>query len=175
MKITDITLTPVPTVTTESNKAFEGSPIRSLLKIETDEGVTGIAEAGRNAGIVNAYLNDLIKPLLKGQDPTRPRKIWELLTLGHGQYSTRFPSQIVGSIDVALWDISGKAAGLPVYQLLGGAARTEIPLYWSRGNGWTKSPEEMLEEVQEGYDKGYRAFKVRMFNLWKFSQESCLS
>ena len=162
MKITDITLTPVPTVTTESNKAFEGSPIRSLLKIETDEGVTGIAEAGRNAGIVNAYLNDLIKPLLKGQDPTRPRKIWELLTLGHGQYSTRFPSQIVGSIDVALWDISGKAAGLPVYQLLGGAARTEIPLYWSRGNGWTKSPEEMLEEVQEGYDKGYRAFKVRM-------------
>ena len=77
MKITDITLTPVPTVTTESNKAFEGSPIRSLLKIETDEGVTGIAEAGRNAGIVNAYLNDLIKPLLKGQDPTRPRKSWE--------------------------------------------------------------------------------------------------
>ena len=162
MKITDITLTPVPTVTTESNKAFEGSPIRSLLKIETDEGVTGIAEAGRNAGIVNAYLNDLIKPLLKGQDPTRPRKIWELLTLGHGQYSTRFPSQIVGSIDVALWDISGKAAGLPVYQLLGGAARTEIPLYWSRVNGRTKRPEEMLEEVQEGYDKGYRAFKVRM-------------
>ena len=162
MKITDISITPVPTVTTDSNKAFEGSPIRSLLRIETDEGIYGIAEAGRNPGIVQAYLNDLIKPLLIGQDPTRPRKIWELLSLGHGQYSTRFPSQIVGSIDVALWDISGKAAGLPLYQLLGGAARTEIPLYWSRGNGWTKSPEEMLEEVQEGYDKGYRAFKVRM-------------
>ena len=51
---------------------------------------------------------------------------------------------------------------MPVYALLGGARRTEIPLYWSRGNGWKKEPEEMLEEIQEGYEKGYRAFKVRM-------------
>ena len=97
-----------------------------------------------------------------GTDPCRPRKIWELLALGDGQQATRFPSQIVGSIDVALWDITGKATNMPIYQLLGGARRTDIPLYWSRGNGWSKSPEEMLEEVQEGYDKGYRAFKVRM-------------
>ena len=68
----------------------------------------------------------------------------------------------MGAIDVACWDIAGKAAGLPLYALLGGAARTEIPLYWSRGNGWRKSPDEMLEEVQEGYEKGFRAFKVRM-------------
>lgn len=162
MKITDITVNRIRAPQGENARSFVGRPGRLLLQIHTDEGVTGIAEAGRNLTVVRAYIEELIKPLLIGIDPCRPRKIWELLALGDGQQATRFPSQIVGSIDVALWDITGKAANMPIYQLLGGARRTDIPLYWSRGNGWSKSPEEMLEEVQEGYDKGYRAFKVRM-------------
>lgn len=162
MKITDITVDRIRAPEGENARSFVGRSGRLLLQVHTDEGVTGIAEAGRNLQVVKAYLDELIKPILVGTDPCRPRKVWELLTLGDGQQATRFPSQIVGSVDVALWDISGKSAGLPIYQLLGGARRTDIPLYWSRGNGWTKSPEEMLEEVQEGYDKGYRAFKIRM-------------
>ena len=162
MKITDITVDRIKGPRGDNVRSFAGHPGRLLIQIHTDEGVSGISEAPRNLSVVRAYIDDLIKPLLLGADPCRPRKIWELLALGDGQQSTRFPSQIVGAIDVALWDITGKAAGMPLYQLLGGARRTEIPLYWSRGNGWCKSPEEMLEEVQEGYDKGYRAFKVRM-------------
>ena len=162
MKITDITVDRIRAPEGENARSFVGRPGRLLLQIHTDEGLTGIAEAGRNLQVVKAYLEELIKPILVGTDPCRPRKIWELLTLGDGQQATRFPSQVVGSVDVALWDISGKSAGLPIYQLLGGARRTDIPLYWSRGNGWRKTPEEMLEEVQEGYDKGYRAFKIRM-------------
>ncbi len=162
MKITDITVDRIKGPRGDNVRSFAGHPGRLLVQIHTDEGVSGISEAPRNLSVVRAYIDDLIKPLLLGADPCRPRKIWELLSLGDGQQSTRFPSQIVGAIDVALWDITGKAAGMPLYQLLGGARRTEIPLYWSRGNGWCKSPEEMLEEVQEGYDKGYRAFKVRM-------------
>ena len=162
MKITDITVNRIRAPQGENARSFVGRPGRLLLQVHTDEGVTGIAEAGRNLTVVRAYVEELIKPLLIGTDPCRPRKIWELLALGDGQQATRFPSQIVGSIDVALWDITGKATNMPIYQLLGGARRTDIPLYWSRGNGWSKSPEEMLEEVQEGYDKGYRAFKVRM-------------
>jgi L-alanine-DL-glutamate epimerase-like enolase superfamily enzyme len=98
--------------------------------------------------------------------------IWEMLTHGTGPgLATKLPSQIVGTIDVALWDLSGKAAGLPVYQLLGGAARTEIPLYWSRGSGWRKTPEEMLSDVKLGYEKGYKAYKIRMD--WRsFRQDS---
>ena len=76
--------------------------------------------------------------------------------------ATRFPSAIVGAVDVALWDITAKSAGLPLYALLGGASRLQIPLYWSIGSGWRKSPEQMLDDVQQGFDKGYRAFKVRM-------------
>ena len=162
MKITDITVNRVRAPQGENAKSFVGRPGRLILQIHTDEGISGISEAGRNLKVVRSYLDELIKPVLIGADPRRPRKIWELLTLGDGQQATRYPSQIVGSIDVALWDITGKAAGMPIYQLLGGARRTEIPLYWSRGNGWSKSPEQMLEEVQEGYDKGFRAFKVRM-------------
>ena len=162
MKITDITVNRIRAPQGENARPFVGRPGRLLLQVHTDEGITGISEAGSNLTVLRAYLEELIKPLLIGADPTRPRKIWELLALGEGQQATRFPSQIVGSVDVALWDIAGKAANLPIYQLLGGARRTDIPLYWSRGNGWSKSPEEMLEEVQEGYDKGYRAFKVRM-------------
>ena len=162
MKITDISVNHIQAPQDDNAKSFVGRPGRLLLQIHTDEGITGISERSRNLKVFKAYLDDLIKPLLIGEDPTRTRKIWELLALGKGQQATRFPSQIVGAIDVALWDIAGKAAGMPIYQLLGGARRTDIPLYWSRGNGWSKSPEEMLSEVQEGYDKGYRAFKVRM-------------
>jgi D-arabinonate dehydratase/D-galactarolactone cycloisomerase len=162
MKITDITVNRIRSPQEENARAFVGTPGRLLLQIHTDEGITGISESSRNLKIVKAYVDELIKPLLVGTDPCRPKNIWELLTLGEGQHATRFPSQIVGSIDVAIWDIMGKAANMPIYKLLGGARRTRIPLYWSRGNGWSKSPEQMLEEIQEGYDKGFRAFKIRM-------------
>jgi D-arabinonate dehydratase/D-galactarolactone cycloisomerase len=68
----------------------------------------------------------------------------------------------VAAVNIALWDLTGKATGLPVYQLLGGAARTTIPLYWSVGAGWQKSPDQMVADVQRGYDLGFRAFKIRM-------------
>ena len=162
MKITDITVTQMPEVGTGRGLAFAGRGGRLIVQVHTDEGLTGIAEGARHAGVFRTYVEELIKPLVVGMDPVQPRQIWETLSLGTGQTATRFPPQIVGAIDVACWDITGKAAGLPIYALLGGARRTEIPLYWSRGNGWRKTPGQMLEEVQEGYEKGFRAFKVRM-------------
>ena len=154
MKITDISVHRV--------SISQNSNTRLLLQVHTDEGVTGISEAGRNLLVTRAYLEELIKPLLRGEDPCRPKRIWELLSLGDSDKATRFPSAIVGAIDVALWDITAKSAGLPLYSFLGGASRIEIPLYWSIGSGWRKSPEQMLDDVQQGFDKGYRAFKVRM-------------
>ena len=162
MKITDITVTQLPEVATGQERSFAGRGGRLIIQVHTDEGLTGIAEGSRHAGVFRTYVEELIKPLIVGMDPVQPRQIWEVLSLGTGQTATRFPPQIVGAIDVACWDITGKAAGLPIYALFGGARRTEIPLYWSRGNGWRKTPGQMLEEVQEGYEKGFRAFKVRM-------------
>ena len=162
MKITDIQVNQLRSFLGENEQSFVGQGGRLIVRVFTDEGITGIAEGSRGLAVFRAYLDSMIKPLLVGQNPLQPRQIWETLSLGTGQQATRIPPQIAGAIDICCWDIMGKAAGLPVYAMLGGARRTEIPLYWSRGNGWRKSPGEMLEEVQEGYEKGFRAFKVRM-------------
>ena len=162
MKITDIKVNQLRSFLTEGEHSFVGQGGRLIVRVYTDEGITGIAEGSRGLDIFRAYNESMIKPLLVGMNPLQPRQIWETLALGTGQQATRIPPQIAGAIDICCWDIMGKAAGLPVYAMLGGARRTEIPLYWSRGNGWRKSPGEMLEEVQEGYEKGFRAFKVRM-------------
>ena len=162
MKITDIKVNQLRSFLTEDEHSFVGQGGRLIVRVYTDEGITGIAEGSRGLDIFRAYNESMIKPLLVGMNPLQPRQIWETLALGTGQQATRIPPQIAGAIDICCWDIMGKAAGLPVYAMLGGASRTEIPLYWSRGNGWRKSPGEMLEEVQEGYEKGFRAFKVRM-------------
>ena len=162
MKITDIQINQLRSFFNQDDQSFVGMGGRLIVRVFTDEGITGIAEGSRGLEVFRAYNESVIKPLLVGQDPCRPRQIWETLALGTGQQATRLPPQIAGAIDICCWDIMGKAAGLPVYAMLGGARRTEIPLYWSRGNGWRKSPGEMLEEVQEGYEKGFRAFKIRM-------------
>tara|TARA_E500000331_G_scaffold43591_2_gene36149 strand:- start:1020 stop:2099 length:1080 start_codon:yes stop_codon:yes gene_type:complete len=148
MKITDITITPL-------------SIGKSLLRIQTDAGIEGWAEAlGRR--VFDAYLEAAIKPLLIGEDPLQIDRLWHFMALGKGERVYKLPGQIVGTIDVALWDLFGKETGQPVYKLMGGAARTEIPLYWSVGSGWKMQPEEMLANVKVGITDGFEAFKIRM-------------
>ena len=162
LKITDITVNQLKSFLPKEATPFVGAGGRLIVRVYTDEGIVGIAEGSRNLSVFRAYIDDLIKPLLVGVNPLQPKRIWELLAQGSGQHATRFPPQVVGAIDICCWDILGKAAGLPVHTLLGGLKRREIPLYWSRGNGWNKAPGAMLQEVQEGFEKGFRAFKVRM-------------
>jgi L-alanine-DL-glutamate epimerase-like enolase superfamily enzyme len=113
-----------------------------------------------------AWLDEVIRPRLLGHDPLAAAHHWDRLVFGIPEGSpldwARVPVEVAGAIDVALWDLTGKAAGLPVYTLLGGAARTTIPLYWSIGNGAIKSPDEMLTDVQHGIELGFRAVKIRM-------------
>lgn len=156
MKITDITLTPLKIR-------------KTLVRIQTDAGVEGWAEVfGANppssgrASVFEAYLENVIKPVLVGEDPLQIERHWESLTFGRDERAYRVPANVVGVIDVALWDLFGKETGLPVYALMGGAARTRLPLYWSVGSGWRMQPEEMLEKVQEGWEASFRAFKIRM-------------
>ena len=100
--------------------------------------------------------------MLIGENPLDIDRHWETLATGKEDRLYKLPASIVGIIDVALWDLLGKETGKPVYTLMGGAARTTIPLYWSVGSGWRMQPEEMVGLVENGWDMGFRAFKIRM-------------
>ena len=150
MKVTAITRTPLAIG-------------KSLLRVQTDAGVEGWSEIpGRNNAVFNAYLESAIAPALIGEDPRLVDRHWETFALGRDERFYKLPGWVVGAIDVALWDILGKDTGLPVHALMGGARRKNIPLYWSTGSGWRMQPEEMLALVQDGWERGFRAFKIRM-------------
>src|SRR5215468_2772337 len=101
------------------------------LKVETDEGVHGIGDATLNGRelAVASYLADHVAPLLIGRDPGRIEDTWQYLY--RGAYWRRGPVTMsaIAAVDTALWDIKAKVAGLPLYELLGGACRTGIMVY----------------------------------------------
>lgn len=138
------------------------SPGRNFatLRIETDAGIYGLGDAtvnGREKAVVS-YLEDYLLPCLIGRDPFDTEDIWHY---GYqGAYWRRGPIGMaaLGAIDVALWDIKGKALGVPVYQLLGGSSREKMLVY-THANGIT--PEETLQKVEEKRKAGYRAIRVQ--------------
>jgi len=116
MKISDIQLTPLKIG-------------KTLIRIQTDSGIEGWAEApggskvvpGRSVEVFKAYLEQIIKPVLIGEDPLEIDRHWETLALGKEDRMYKLPANVVGAIDIALWDLMGKEAGMPVYKLMGGA------------------------------------------------------
>jgi mannonate dehydratase len=130
------------------------------LKILTDEGVYGIGDAtlnGRELSVVS-YLEDHVIPCLIGRDPQQIEDIWQYLY--RGAYWRRGPVTMsaVSAVDMALWDIKGKIAGLPVYQLLGGRSRTGVMVY-GHANGTTI--ENTIEVAQEYKAMGYKAIRLQ--------------
>jgi len=130
------------------------------LKITTDAGVVGWGDATLNGRelAVASYLRDHVCPQLIGRDAHRIEDTWQYLY--KGAYWRRGPVTMtaVAAVDVALWDIKGKIAGLPVYQLLGGAARDGVMIY---GHASGASLEEMLDDFAEYLDRGYRAVRAQ--------------
>jgi mannonate dehydratase len=130
------------------------------LKVVTDEGVTGVGDATLNGRelAVASYLRDHVVPLLIGRDPARIEDTWQYLY--QGAYWRRGPVTMsaVAAVDTALWDIKGKVAGLPVYQLLGGRCRDGVTVY---GHASGETLEEVLADVASLVDQGYRAVRVQ--------------
>jgi L-alanine-DL-glutamate epimerase-like enolase superfamily enzyme len=109
------------------------------LKITTSDGVVGCGDATLNGRelAVASYLTDHLCPLLVGRDPARIEDTWQLLY--KGAYWRRGPVTMtaIAAVDMALWDIKGKVAGLPVYQLLGGPRGTTC---WSTATPAARTP-----------------------------------
>ncbi|HYG47000.1 MAG TPA: D-mannonate dehydratase ManD [Allosphingosinicella sp.] len=130
------------------------------LRIETGDGISGLGDATLNGRelAVASYLADHVVPCLIGRDAHRIEDIWQFLY--RGAYWRRGPVTMsaIAAVDMALWDIKGKAAGLPLYQLLGGAARDGVMVY-GHANGETI--DDTVREALRYRDLGYKAIRLQ--------------
>jgi mannonate dehydratase len=138
------------------------SPGRNFvtLKITTDEGIYGLGDGtlnGRELAVVS-YLKDHLIPCLIGRDPFQTEDIWQYLY--RGAYWRRGPVTMtaVGAIDLALWDIKGKALQTPVYNLLGGKSRDGVLVY-AHAHG--EDVEAAVDDVGKHIDMGYLAVRAQ--------------
>jgi mannonate dehydratase len=138
------------------------SPDRNFvtLKLTTDDGLTGLGDAtlnGRELSVVS-YLRDHVVPLLIGRDAHRIEDTWQLLY--RGAYWRRGPVTMaaIAAVDVALWDIKAKAAGMPLYQLLGGASRGGLLAY---GHASGKELPELFDSVRAHLALGFKAIRIQ--------------
>ena len=140
-----------------------------LVEVQTDEGVTGWGECfgPGNVAIANKSIVEIvIQPMVLGLDPLDKDVIWHKvynLLRDHGQ--SGMPLQALSGVDIALWDIAGKVAGLPLHKLIGGAHRTSVPCY---GYGMMLRDEPVSElahrfedEAAKIRDMGFAATKMK--------------
>ncbi len=145
-----------------SARVIVTSPGRNFvtLKIECDDGTTGVGDATLNGRelAVAAYLSEHVVPCLIGRDAHRIEDIWQYLY--KGAYWRRGPVTMtaIAAVDMALWDIKGKVAGLPVYQLLGGASREGCMVY-GHANGTTIA--DTIEAALDYQQQGYKAIRLQ--------------
>ena len=138
------------------------SPGRNFvtLKIETDEGIYGLGDATLNGRelAVASYLSGHLIPCLIGRDPFQTEDIWQYLY--RGAYWRRGPVTMaaIGAVDVALWDIKGKALKTPVYNLLGGKSREGVLVY-AHAHGATV--DEAVDDIARHIDLGYLAVRAQ--------------
>lgn len=105
-----------------------------LLRLHTDDGLVGIGETFRNAEAVVTYIHETCAPNLIGQDPLRREALSHRMARDIGNHFNGFPTRSVeirgnSAIDIALWDVCGQAAGVPIFQLLGGRTRDKMRIY----------------------------------------------
>jgi galactonate dehydratase len=120
MKITDIQTFPV----------YNGARNNLFVTVDTDAGIDGVGESGlsgRELAVIGAI--EHFKPLLIGQDATRIEHIWQTLFRGGFFPANRVIGSAISAIDIALWDIAGKALNVPIYRLLGGLVRDRVVCY----------------------------------------------
>ena len=161
MKIERVHATPVSLPLAKPVKWATGNmtcQAHVLVRVQTDEGIEGIAEAipreniygETQAGMVHV-INDHLAPLVVGLDPFDTEKIHEKMGFIKSNLAAK------GGIDVALWDIIGKACGQPIHKLLGGYRESIAP---SRIL-WLSTDEVLADQARELNERGYRAFKVK--------------
>ena len=166
MKITRIEATPVnvplkPGMTTKTSHGEHATSPYVIVQIHTDEGLTGLGEAtvaprwsGETSQSCVAIVHGLIAPVLRGEDPAQVNHLRRLI-----EGVIRLNPFTKAAVEMALWDLAGKAAGVPVYQLLGGKVRQDMPIRMVVGS--IDIP-QAVELARRFLDSGVRCLKVKV-------------
>ena len=135
-----------------------------LVEVRTDAGITGVGEAlARFSPKAYAELIETsLKPRLVGGNPTDIQAHWRTMRRALSGRAGGMLFEAISGVDIALWDILGKVAGLPVHRLLGGMGRTEVPVYAASVN-W--GSDEFMDRELDGYlEKGFPRIKIKIAN-----------
>ena len=168
MKITDVQAYPlrVPFKTDDLPASMLSSMTPVIVKVSTDEGITGAGEAfGFACAPVTAKaVEATLRPMLIGKDPMQIQKLWEQLyraTYYYGRMGIMLGA--ISGVEMALWDIAGKAKNIPVYQMLGGRAHEKLRAYASLLR--YPSPKDVAQACATVKEKGYTAIKLHEIDV----------
>lgn len=158
MKITNLEALPV----------WGGQRNFFFVVVDTDEGISGVGEAGitgreaASIGIVEHF-----NEILVGQDPTRIEHLWQVMFRGGFFPAGRIAASVISAIDIALWDIRGKALGVPIYDLFGGLVRDRVVCY-PHNVGHAMAVEPLVESCLQTTEEGWK------FVRWGLPQDGDL-
>lgn len=151
---------------TQSAAGYRLARQMCLIEVRTDEGVTGFGSCSDayDLDVVASIINKVLQPEYIGRDPFHTERMWE--TLYYGSLIRTVGSRSLGvaclsGIDIALWDIKGKALGIPLYQLFGGFAQEAVRPYAS-SLPWHTDPRRAVEEAQRLVREGFSALKLKI-------------
>jgi D-galactarolactone cycloisomerase len=136
--------------------------VASLVRITTDEGIDGLGEAWCDPALAESVVIGRLRPRVLGEDPFNVEGIWRKVFDGSAMYDPK-GAVVAGlsGIDIACWDIMGKATNQPVCKLLGGLNRTEIPAYASDLH-WQEDPDDMARAAASFVERGFRTVKTHV-------------
>jgi L-alanine-DL-glutamate epimerase-like enolase superfamily enzyme len=165
MKITKVEAIPLRIPDLDWTRA-DGIQDDLVVRVQTDAGITGIGEADSSPDVVKAIIDAPeswmrsrgLAGMLVGEDPLHTERLWDKMyhgTMWMGRGGATI--QAIAAVDIALWDIKGKALGLPVHTLLGGARRSTVPVYASML--FEADQDLMQDRARRHVDEGYRAVK----------------
>ena len=133
-----------------------------VVKVETDvPGLYGLgcATFTQRPTLVAKAVDDYLDPLLRGRNAANSEDLWQMMRINSSWRNDPVLNNAISGVDMALWDIKGKAAGMPVYDLLGGKCR-EAAMVYRHADG--RSPQEVLENVQRYQAEGALAVRCQM-------------
>jgi len=145
---------------------------QTLVEVFTDGGIAGLGECSPmiHGSVFAPLIDKAIRPAVVGQNPFDVEKIWRKVYFGHYKLGPMgiYLNALAG-VDIALWDIMGKALGVPCYMLMGGKVRDRVPLYASAMRH-RRRPVDEAKHLARWVEQGYTAAKIHPYSEWVWNQ-----